>query len=228
MEKRYEQVFPGTHPSTRSKATPLFLPNSRQRFKGEVQPWKSSYHSSQPLLQTLSLSHTHTVFETFSTDRTFFIVWYFIPRTYLSRMAASKSSHTVRNLIFAVLTLWSIIALIIIVVWATSPDLKGASECNANLKTLKEKFAKEKDVWSKDRHALEELVGQGRLNQSLLLTRIDQLKDQLQSLNQSLESCQQQNVSLSGSRFLPGGYYSSRTGRSTTLSCPWGVLKCFL
>ncbi|XP_017333268.1 uncharacterized protein si:ch211-1a19.3 [Ictalurus punctatus] len=111
-------------------------------------------------------------------------------------MAASKSSHTVRNLIFAVLTLWSIISLIIIVVWATSPDLKGASECNANLKTLKEKFAKEKDVWSKDRHALEELVGQGRLNQSLLLTRIDQLKDQLQSLNQSLESCQQQNDML--------------------------------
>ncbi|KAF4083461.1 hypothetical protein AMELA_G00141600 [Ameiurus melas] len=111
-------------------------------------------------------------------------------------MAASKSSNTVRNIIFAVLTLWSIISLIIIVVWATSPDLKGASECNTNLKNLREKFEKEKDVWTKDRHALEELVRQGHLNQSLLLTRIDLLKDQLQFLNQSLDSCLQQNDML--------------------------------
>ncbi|MCJ8737897.1 hypothetical protein PDJAM_G00029270 [Pangasius djambal] len=111
-------------------------------------------------------------------------------------MAASKSSHTMRNIVIIFLALWSIISLIIIVVWATSPDLKGASECNANLKTLKEKFAEEKDIWAKDRHALEELVRQGRTNQSLLLTRMDQLKDQLQKLNQSLDSCLKQKDML--------------------------------
>ncbi|TSM94683.1 hypothetical protein Baya_8478 [Bagarius yarrelli] len=104
-------------------------------------------------------------------------------------MAASKSSHTMRNIIIAILALWSVISLIIIVVWATSPDLKGASECNANLKTLKENYAQEKNVWTKDRHALEELARQGRTNQSLLLTRIDQLKDELRALNQTLDSC---------------------------------------
>lgn len=101
------------------------------------------------------------------------------------------------NIVIALLALWSIISLIIIVVWATSPDLKD-SDCNAELKTLKKKFDEEKHVWTKDRHALEELARQGRTNQSLLLTRLDQLKDHLQSLNQSLDTCLQQNVSVSG------------------------------
>ncbi|KAM9461654.1 uncharacterized protein Hap1MRO34_017848 [Clarias gariepinus] len=108
-------------------------------------------------------------------------------------MTASKSSHTMRNIVIGLLALWSIISLIIIVVWATSPDMKGASECNNNLKKLKEKFAEEEGVWNKDRMALEEQVRQGRTNQSLLLTRMEQLKSQLLALNQSLESCHQQN-----------------------------------
>ncbi|XP_060797660.1 uncharacterized protein si:ch211-1a19.3 [Neoarius graeffei] len=110
--------------------------------------------------------------------------------------ASSKSSHKFLNFVIVLLTLWSIVSLIIIVVWATSPDLKGASECNANLKKLKEKFTEETNTWNKDRLALEELVRQGRNNQSLLLTHIDQLKDQLQFLNQSLDSCLQQNERL--------------------------------
>lgn len=112
-------------------------------------------------------------------------------------MAGSKSSHTVRNIVVGILALWSIISLIIIVVWATSPDLKGARECNNSLKTLKDKYAEENSVWLKDRQALEEMARQGRINQSLLLTHIDQLKDQLRLLNQSLDLSQQENVSVS-------------------------------
>lgn len=130
-------------------------------------------------------------------------------------MAASKSSHKLRNFVIVLLALWSIVSLIIIVVWATSPDLKGASECNANLKTLKEKIAEEKTTWTKDRHALEELVRQGHINQSLLLTHIDQLKEQLQFLNQSLDSCLQQNVSVSGCWFLACRYYGLNNGHLT-------------
>ncbi|KAI5101870.1 hypothetical protein C0J45_9073 [Silurus meridionalis] len=111
-------------------------------------------------------------------------------------MGASKSSHTVRNIVIALLALWSIISLIIIVVWATSPELKDATECNRKLKALKDDLAREKSVWSKDRHALEELVRQERINQSLLLTHIVQLKEQLKALNQSLDSCMQENVLL--------------------------------
>lgn len=124
-----------------------------------------------------------------------------------------------RNIVIGLLALWSIISLIIIVVWATSPDMKGASECNNNLKKLKEKFAEEKGVWNKDRMALEEQVRQGRTNQSLLLTRMEQLKSQLLALNQSLESCHQQNVSgyclcILWLLAVEGEYI-----------CPWGVLK---
>ncbi|KAK3533498.1 hypothetical protein QTP70_023355 [Hemibagrus guttatus] len=111
-------------------------------------------------------------------------------------MAGSKSSHTMRNIFIGILALWSIISLIIIVVWATSPDLKGARECNNSLKTLKDKYTEESNIWLKDRHALEELARQGRMNQSLLLTRIDLLKDQLRLLNQSLDLSLQENDRL--------------------------------
>lgn len=140
-------------------------------------------------------------------------------------MAGSKTSHTMRNIVVGLLAIWSIISLIIIVVWATSPDLKGASECNAKLKDLKEKFAEEKKVWDMDRKALEELARQGYTNQSLLLIRIDQLKNTLQSLNQSLDSCMRQNVSVSGYCFLTCENYGLNDGHSSRLSCPWGCLE---
>ncbi|XP_062868823.1 uncharacterized protein si:ch211-1a19.3 [Trichomycterus rosablanca] len=112
-------------------------------------------------------------------------------------MTKSKSSSTTINVILALLALWSIISLIIIVVWATSPDMKGASQCNAERKTLEQKYNEEKSVWGKDRLALEELVRQGWNNKSLLLSHIDLLKNQTQVLNQSLESCTEENALLS-------------------------------
>ncbi|KAL6469245.1 hypothetical protein MHYP_G00227690 [Metynnis hypsauchen] len=112
------------------------------------------------------------------------------------RMASSKSSQTTRNIIIACLALWSIISLITIVVWATSPDMKGASQCRAELQALQSTFDTEKEVWAKDRLALEEMVIHGRVNQTNLLSRVDQLKDQLKQLNLSLEACQQENAAL--------------------------------
>ncbi|XP_072516539.1 uncharacterized protein [Salminus brasiliensis] len=111
-------------------------------------------------------------------------------------MASSKSSKTTHNIVIACLALWSVISLIIIVVWATSPDLKGASQCRAELQVLQNKFDMEKSVWTKDREALEGLVWQGRHNQSLLLTHVDQLRDQLKQLNLSLDSCLQETAML--------------------------------
>ncbi|KAL7855098.1 hypothetical protein SRHO_G00172880 [Serrasalmus rhombeus] len=112
------------------------------------------------------------------------------------RMASSKSSQTTRNIIIACLALWSIISLITIVVWATSPDMKGASQCRAELQALHNTFDTEKAVWAKDKLALEEMVRDGWNNQTKLLTHIDQLKNQLKQLNLSLEACQQENAAL--------------------------------
>lgn len=114
-------------------------------------------------------------------------------------MASSKSSQTTRNIIIACLALWSVISLIIIVVWATSPDMKGASQCRAELSAAKIDLDREQKKWSKERQALNDLVKEGLVNQSQLQTRIDELKDQLKQLNLSLVFCRQENVSDSAS-----------------------------
>lgn len=111
-------------------------------------------------------------------------------------MASSKSSQTTRNVLIACLALWSIISLIIIVVWATSPDMKGASQCRQELQALNEKLEGAKVVWNKDRRALEALVREGWNNQTLLQGQIDTYKETLAHLNVSLEECHQDNALL--------------------------------
>lgn len=103
-----------------------------------------------------------------------------------------------RNIVIGILALWSIISLIIIVVWATSPEMKSSSQCRAEVQELKEKLEGGKVVWGKDRKALEDLVRQGWKNQSLLQKQIDQQKEQLRFLNLSLEASQQENMILNG------------------------------
>lgn len=114
-------------------------------------------------------------------------------------MTASKSSQTTRNIVIALLAIWSIISIIIIVVWATSADMKSASKCRAELQELQEKHEGAKVVWTKDRKALEDLVRQGWRNQSVLQKQIEQQKEQMRFLNLSLEASQQENVSFEAS-----------------------------
>ncbi|XP_028857282.1 uncharacterized protein LOC114802493 [Denticeps clupeoides] len=111
-------------------------------------------------------------------------------------MASSKSSQTTRNIIIGILAVWSIISLIIIVVWATSPDLKGASQCRGELQTLNQKMEDAKVTWMKDKKALEDLVLKGWENQTLLQKQIDLYKEQLRGINTTLSDCQEENVDL--------------------------------
>ncbi|XP_043108813.1 uncharacterized protein si:ch211-1a19.3 [Puntigrus tetrazona] len=107
-------------------------------------------------------------------------------------MTSSKSSQTTRNIVIACLALWSIISLIIIVVWATSPEMKGASQCRTEMQDLRERHEGAKVVWTKDRKALEELVRQGWRNQTALQKQMDQYKEQIHSLNISLNDSLQE------------------------------------
>ncbi|XP_051967702.1 protein Spindly-like [Xyrauchen texanus] len=107
-------------------------------------------------------------------------------------MASSKS----RNIVIACLALWSIISLIIIVVWTTSSDMKLATECRTEMRALTESHEEEKIMWTKDRKALDELVRQGWGNQTFLQNHIDQYKEQLRFLNKSLVSSLQENAFL--------------------------------
>ncbi|XP_030640927.1 uncharacterized protein LOC115821280 [Chanos chanos] len=111
-------------------------------------------------------------------------------------MTGSKSSQTTRNVVIACLALWSVISLIIIVVWATSPDLKGAHQCRSELEEQRREYEKARVTWENTQKVLEEQVNQGRENQSTLQNQIQLLNQHLTELNATLGECQQENVIL--------------------------------
>ncbi|KAG7234317.1 hypothetical protein INR49_005082 [Caranx melampygus] len=76
--------------------------------------------------------------------------------------ASSKSSQKAKNVVLALLLLWSLVSLIIIVVWSTSPDWKGAAQCNKELEGTKETLRESRVVWSQNQAALEEKVDKKR------------------------------------------------------------------
>lgn len=108
---------------------------------------------------------------------------------------SSKSSQKAKNVVIALLTLWSIISLIVIVVWATSPDLKSSAKCRAELQDTTEKMEGAKVVWNKNKVALEELVDAAREEQERLRAEMLLLLGRLNATNATLEECRQENVS---------------------------------
>lgn len=108
---------------------------------------------------------------------------------------ASRSSQKAKNVVIALLTLWSIISLIVIVVWATSPDLKSSSRCRAELQDVTEKLEGAKVVWNKNKVALEEQVVAGREEQDRQRAEIVLLLGHLNATNHTLEECWQEKVS---------------------------------
>ncbi|KAL6107653.1 uncharacterized protein ACO6RY_18379 [Pungitius sinensis] len=112
--------------------------------------------------------------------------------------AASKSSQTVKNVVLALLALWSLVSLIVIVVWATSPDLKSSAACRAQLQEVTEKMEGAKVVWSKNKVALEEQLEEARVEQAHQSAEILLLLGRLNATNATLEECRQENVVLNG------------------------------
>lgn len=114
-------------------------------------------------------------------------------------MAASpKSSQTAKNLLIGVLALWSIVSLIVIVVWATSPDMKGSAQCRAELQEATEKMEGAKVVFNKNKAALEEMVEEEREKYARQQADILVLLGKLNATNATLEECRQENVVLNG------------------------------
>lgn len=109
--------------------------------------------------------------------------------------AASKSSQKVKNVVIALLALWSIISLIVIVVWATSPGMKGAPQCRAELQEVTEKMEGAKVVYNKNKEALEMMVSEERRKTDQQRTENLVLLGQLNTTNATLEECRQENVS---------------------------------
>ncbi|CAB1314157.1 unnamed protein product [Coregonus sp. 'balchen'] len=107
-------------------------------------------------------------------------------------------SQIICKIVIACLALWSIISLIIIVVWATSPNMKSASQCRADLQKLTEKHEGARVVYAKNKQALEEMVEEGRANQTQQLMEMERFLKHLGKTNMSLVDCQQESVILRG------------------------------
>ncbi|XP_061594836.1 uncharacterized protein si:ch211-1a19.3 [Cololabis saira] len=110
--------------------------------------------------------------------------------------APPKSSGTCKNVALALLALWSIIALVLIVVWATSPDMKGAAQCRAELKEASRQREVDQVKFNKDKVALEELVQGARDERDQVKEEMLRLLGRLNATNVSLEECGQENAGL--------------------------------
>lgn len=108
----------------------------------------------------------------------------------------SKSSQKVKNVVLGLLLLWSIVSLVVIVVWATSPDLKGSAECRAELQESTEKLEGAKVVWSKNKAALEELLEAEKQKQEQQRAEISVLLLHLSTINNTLDDCRQEQVRI--------------------------------
>lgn len=115
--------------------------------------------------------------------------------------AASSSSQKVKTLVLVLLVLWSIVSLVLIVVWATSPDMKGSAQCRAELQEVTEKLEGAKVVWNKNKVALEELLEAERQQQEQLKEERAVLLQRLSAANSSLEECRQEQVRPSASHW---------------------------
>ncbi|XP_056894481.1 uncharacterized protein si:ch211-1a19.3 [Takifugu flavidus] len=103
-----------------------------------------------------------------------------------------SSSQKVKNAVLVLLALWSIISLVVIVVWATSPDWKGSTACRAELLEVTEKMEAAKVVWNKNKVALEDLLKAERQQRDKQRTEISLLLERLSATNSTLEECQQE------------------------------------
>lgn len=108
----------------------------------------------------------------------------------------SKKSQTVKNGVLGLLALWSIISLVVIVVWATSPDLKGSAECRAALQESTEKLEGAKVVWNKNKIALEELLEAEKQQHEQRRAEIAILLQRLSDINSTLDECRQEQVRI--------------------------------
>ncbi|XP_035764172.1 uncharacterized protein si:ch211-1a19.3 [Neolamprologus brichardi] len=139
--------------------------------------------------------------------------------------AASKSSQKVKNVVIALLALWSIISLIVIVVWATSPDMKGRAQCHAELQEVTEKMEGAKVVYNKNKEALEGMVLEERRKTDQQRAENLVLLGQLNTTNVTLEECRQENVLLNSNMTIMQEDIEELRQKKANLTVQLGLLR---
>lgn len=113
----------------------------------------------------------------------------------------SKRSKKARTVVMAFLALWSIVSLIVIVVWATSPDMKGSAQCRAELKDTNAQLEGTKVMMKKKEEELVELMEAKNKEWENQRAEILLLLGRLNATNATLEACREEMVS--GALFQP-------------------------
>lgn len=112
-----------------------------------------------------------------------------------SSSSSSSCSKRVQQVVLVLLLLWSVVSLVVIVVWSTSPDLKGSAHFRAQLAQRTEQQQEAQERWSKDKEALEEKVLEQQQETLRLGLEVQQLLAQFNQTKEELQECQQEQVS---------------------------------
>lgn len=116
--------------------------------------------------------------------------------------SSSSCSKRVQHVVLLLLVLWSVVSLVVIVVWCTSPDLKGASHCRTQLAQRTEQHHADQERWSKDKEALEEKVIEQQQETQRRILKMQQLLVLFNQTKEELQECQQEQV-RKGARGAP-------------------------
>ncbi|KAL7876737.1 hypothetical protein AOLI_G00117000 [Acnodon oligacanthus] len=90
------------------------------------------------------------------------------------------------NWVVALLALWSMVSLVVVVVWASWPPRAGLQGCRSGLRALEEKMEGARVVKEKELRALERELERSRDNQSRLQLEIELILQSLRLTNTSL------------------------------------------
>ncbi|KAL0966524.1 hypothetical protein UPYG_G00296310 [Umbra pygmaea] len=114
----------------------------------------------------------------------------------MARSKSSKSSGNFCNLVIAVLTLWFLVSLIVIVLWAKSSHSNGAAQCKIAQQALEEEIEEANVLWEKDQQYLEEVMRLSQENQTSLKKELEEAADRLAETNVFLSICLEVNGML--------------------------------
>ncbi|XP_078101041.1 uncharacterized protein LOC144513740 [Sander vitreus] len=106
------------------------------------------------------------------------------------------TSSNARSVVLALLALWAVVSLVVIVVWATSPDLKGSAQCRSELQEANEKLAGAKVVYTQNKAALEDMVHAARDETARQAAEVVLVLASLNATNATLQQSLQENAVL--------------------------------
>ncbi|XP_077441156.1 uncharacterized protein LOC144063072 [Vanacampus margaritifer] len=95
-----------------------------------------------------------------------------------------------------VLALWSVVSLVVIVVWSTSPDLKSSASCRQDLRDSREKILGAEALWAQDKDELERRLAGARERLERHEAALEMLDRRLRLANRTLDACQAREAVL--------------------------------